>query len=430
MIFTFLNLDFKEAIVVSKTIDGKKYTWDVPEGTVVNGYDEIFVNKQKFPVMYAIVLTKYCMFDVENPRLEDARGNKPDTQRAIEEFLKSGSLTEDYEKLIDSMDHAGGQNELMLGQCVNGKVVAKEGNRRLAGGRSKKWPTLKFILYPDQMSKEDILDRIVQRHIAGITGWSSVAKSKIAYDYLTQRKMPIDEIVKLLGFSSKNDAMKYIFSYATYAESGITNKEDWSKFWHAMTPSLKSLFGLNSEFHLNGNSVISDDFRKSVCGMKPEEIDQRAGECAVRAGYIKKSELPDFKLNFPTFVDLIEKGHISNCLHSGSLNAFVRKLDDPFADKAMEILFSKPKKGENSPGEQAKNYWDVNRHKSSLADHCVKTKIEVDTALKSVKELKKIKGNTVVLLNTQSSAVNLICSLKKLLAEIDESGETLKAAML
>ncbi len=401
-----------------KKVQKGGYSWGVTQGTIVQGFSDITVSCTNSPIGVMQVPLVDCILDPKNPRLgelTETLGYSQKDQKKISSFLQSDRLEEDYLKLDKSWEHAGGQNEFIFGQFQNGRLIVKEGNRRLTVAQSRGVESLNVIVYPDEMSQDIIDDHITQRHVAGISQWTSVVRSKIAYEYLVEKQMSIDKIVSLLQFSTKRAAMKFINAYIWFRESGSKKESDWSTFYHALEGKrLRNLFGYDPDFWEKGTTPFSGDRSDDA-----EEIDEKIAKAAVKGGYIPLEKKHKFKADFPWFVNLIKKGYITHCLHSNALAKYVKYIDTPATEKALELLhtFVPPSLKKGSAAAIAEIFWKANNTKISFDDEVLEFNKKLDEILKSAKKRQEYSVESPDNDATKSSLLRTIALIKKLLGD-------------
>lgn len=330
------------------------FTYSVPVVQEFGRFPQM-INKEEITVVVASVSTKLILLDPENPRtwhdeeLKKGNGLSASGQKRIVESLTSGKREREAARLKASMEHHGGQNEVVWVQNRGGKTIVVEGNRRRALAEEVGWETMTVFIFPDQMSQDNIDEVLMQRHVAGIQEWTSAIRSEVAYRLYTKKlgeaphtkhdiRAALKEIKSQLQFDTEGDAEKYIHSFVWLKESGLPAK-DWSKMHHAYRKSLINHFGYNPE------TQQFNDVDRSTPKNCPsiEAVDEITAKAAYKAGYITKAEISGFKTNFQWFVNLIKTNRVTDCRHSdGIIGPALRDADKPYGPDVMRKLHSKP----------------------------------------------------------------------------------------
>ena len=325
--------------------DGSEFHFSCP--IVKNlGAFPITVNNQEFIVLMALVKRSILFFDPDNPRLwtSDEKLNYSNAgQSRIAKALQSGNLKSPTNLLKKQIEANGGQNEPLWVYSIDGSPTVVEGNRRLA---IADWETVLVHIFPDEMPKECVFDYVEQRHNSGILEWPSVVRSKAAFMYLTERRLPMDQIMTKLQFKTVKDAEKYIHAYVWWKESGL-GPEEWSKFHHLYTPTCVRHFGYDKNHWMDGSAIFKDELRKPTREEKrggaitPQAVDKIVADSIAASG----QTIPkNFKSDFSWFVKLVQDGKVTDCRHSdGIVGPILRAADMPWAEDVLKTLNSKPK---------------------------------------------------------------------------------------
>ena len=357
----------------------------------IHGSYETHILGQAFPLLIATISEENRLTDPDNPRLQAAErarikgGLDPNGQKRIKEYLggkmkgaENARLAVGSESLKGSIESHGGQNETLW---VCDKVVI-EGNRRtgLLGDAV-------CLVYPNETTDEQIAAIIYQKHIGGELEWVSYCKAKEAHKCLTEHGWTFKDIKDRLNFKSEDAAKKYVHSFVWFEESGLKDTSHWSKFHHAIVPTLIHHFGYDPK-----ELTFGERRPASKSSLLPDQVDKIAG-CVT-----------DFKW----FTGLIKDNKLTDCRQSdGVVGPAIRDADKTYAPLVFKKLNAKPavvvtvrggvgKPAKSiSPAQDALNYLKESRGDDVIVKRIELLTTEIDATLNSNTKLREYKTNTV-----------------------------------
>ena len=311
-----------ETAICEYTQDDRSYTAAIEEQ---HGSYSIWILGEKIPVILASVPGKGRNAPKLNP--DNHRFDRPVKgasksvagQKAIRDHLNSSAATN---RLAEALEATGGLNEPLY--LLNN--IFAEGNRR-AAQRLGKDDTLLVVIFPDDLTSEQLDAFLATKHLVGPEEWPSFVQSRQAWTFKHVHGWDDEDIRIACQFATSHATKKYIAAYVWYREfARITRIDDisqWSKFHHALTPTLTSHFGYNAQTEKFDDPKILDKSKTR-----------------------KKSDaLLGIPTDFKWFCNLIKEGRLTDCRESdGIVGPAVRAAgdDEEYAERILQLLNSAP----------------------------------------------------------------------------------------
>jgi hypothetical protein len=224
---------------------------------------------------------KDLYLDYRNPRLAGLNLSIDDQDEILKILWRERAVNE----LVDSIATSGyWQHEELFAARENGKLVAIEGNRRLAAVklllderlRTKVGASGVPDLSPDakqrlqtlpviECTREEVWQYIGFKHVNGPQDWDSIAKAQYTARVHNEYKIPLEEIAQTIG--DRHDTVKRLYRGLMVLDqaedSGVFSREDrynsrfaYSHLWTGLGYSgVQEFLGLSSEKGFKPNPV-------------------------------------------------------------------------------------------------------------------------------------------------------------------------------
>lgn len=338
----------KSKLVKTHEHEGKSYTCCLKKKL---GTYPITIRGVKVVCLLAMVPTKGAgrpKLNPQNPRISNS-GAGNDQNSIGKELKKANSSL--LQKALE-------RNEGQIEHLIIWKNTVIEGNRRQNIFQNLEYPEILVVILPDSTDLKLVhaLERTI--HISGKEEWESPVKSKLAcdlYEELEDWKLVADELQFKNATGAKNYATAYIWHQMALKKYKVKQNRQWSwsKFHHAVNPTLKTYFGWN----------------------ETEEI----------------FDEPD---NFKWFCQLIKNNKLTDCRQSDGVVRPIIGLGNEDSDDDTFIKFKKML--ETKGAAETWRKWRLQKKDNKLHSQLSETVTEVKFINKAKTRWGKLQGNKLI----------------------------------